>query len=377
MIDPKSIKEITPAYLNRVLSGHYGDICPRIVKLSRTTLQGGLISNLGGQIIRISLEYKRQEQEDCPSTVILKANPSDTTTYHSMLAQAQRSQSTISIPYIPNLKLNYRELMSYRYLPKHVNIGMPTIYHTTLDEANDRLWIIMEDLQGALLLDADLSQKTWGEKWLLQAMEDLAQFHASWWNNAEAWKECDWIFIDPPDWIQHTGVAIESNKNLHPRFITDDRYKLLHKMLERLPSLVVELSNKTTTLIHGDCSPRNACFQQKDGVYKLTLFDWSFTGVSHPGEDVSAFLLATLSPIKDWSLLSALLSHYFESIPSEVVKGSYEDFYRGVVLSALVGLCSKLMACAWGTPESVGWLFQDLEHSLEFLEKTEPIWSDF
>ena len=376
MIDPKTIEEITPAYLNEILSRHRGDTCPRILKLSLTALQGGFISNLGGQIIRVSLEYECQEQEDCPSTVILKANPSDTTTYHSMLARAQQSQSTISVPYIPNLKLNNRELMSYKYLPNHVNIGMPTIYHTMLDEANDRLWIIMEDLRGALLLDADLNQRTWGEKWLLRAMEHLAQFHASWWNNAETWKEHDWIFIDPPDWIQHTGVAIESNRSFHPRFVTDDRYKFLHKMLERLPSLVVELSSKTTTLVHGNCSPRNACFQQRDGVYKLTLYDWSFTGVSHPGEDVSEFLLAILSPIKDWSLLSALLGHYFESIPSDVIKGSYEDFYRGVVLSALIGLCSKLMACAWSTPERVEWLFQGLEYGLQFLEKTEPIWSD-
>ena len=371
MNNPKNVNEIDIKYITEILQSYLRDDNLVVNGLMRSNIKGGLFGELGTQIFRFDINYDRQ-LEGAPIAIILKASPSDKTIYLHWLEQIRESHSIIPEKYIPDLRLNFREIMTYRDILRRVSINYPSIYHSIINENDDQLWLFMEDIKHYHLIDAWPNEQ-WDEYWLLKAIEDLAVFHKSCYEYAKHWEDIDWLFQDPPNWIEHTKLATEVNLKMHPEYLFPAREKIIKKMLSRLERFISELNMKSKVIVHGDCTPRNACFDVRGTKPKLTLFDWSFTSIAHPGEDISSFILAMNSPQRSWGLIIRLLKKYYSCWPK--VSNSFEQFFEEVVLSSLLVLCSKIMACAWNNPCDVKWLFTELDHHLDFMEQTENIWT--
>ncbi len=273
-----------------------------------TVLKPGLISGLSGGLLRLLLEYEGAADPDWPRTLILKANPSDTTVHEHMVAGARQRGLDSLLPLMPNLGFNRREVMSYRYLPDRIPIGMPAAYHTVLDEPGNRLWIFMEDIGAFDMLDSWDDLSAWDDARLQHVVRDLAEFHATWWGQTGEWKSHDWLIrSDPPFWSEYVHAALSANTETHPSFITQARLPLLERLADAVPRITEELRQQPQTLIHGDCTPRNACFRPLPNGSRLVLYDWALTSIRPPQQDLAKFLLFVLDPGAEMSRLRGLL----------------------------------------------------------------------
>ncbi len=377
MHDPMQVEEITPDYLSEVLQRHIGDLTLEVGQLTRSSLKLGFMSGLSGGLYRFHLEYKGKSRKDWPRTLILKANPADRALDMHVTTLVCQQGFDFLVPALNGNRFFYRELMSYRTLPGRVTRAMPTVYHTVLDDEGGRLWLFLEDLDGAELLDAWNDISVWSQNPLEGVMRSLASFHSKCWNNTKEWEEQSWLLpVIQPTLIDCFGQAISAARQVHPRILTEDRVRLLHCVEERLPEVMGLLENQPRTLIHGDCSPRNACFGHRGSERGLIQYDWAFTGVSAPQHDLAKFLLFVLDPRTQMAQIRGLIDFYIAALPGALVAEiDRENFHMGFDLAALCSLTVFMVLLPW-TPETdeLGWLFQELEHRLRFLEIAAPTW---
>ncbi len=375
--DPKQVEDITPEYLTEILQRHIGDLTLEVGQLTRSSLKPGFMSGLSGGLYRFHLEYKGKSRKDWPRTLILKANPADRVLDMHVTTLACQQGLDFLVPALKGNRFFYRELMSYRTLPGRVTRAMPIVYHTVLDDEGGRLWLFLEDLDGAELLDAWNDLSVWNQSQLEGAMRGLASFHGECWNNTKEWEGLSWV-LPPilPTWIDCFTQAIPAVRQLHPRILTEKRVQLLYRVGERLPEMMGLLENQPKTLIHGDCSPRNACFVHRGSERRLIQYDWAFTGVSAPQHDLAKFLLFVLDPRTQMAQIRGLIDSYIATLPDALAAEiDRENFHAGFDLAALCSLTGFMVILPW-TPETdeLGWLFQELEHRLRFLEIAAPTW---
>jgi len=377
VLDPERIDDITPAYLTAILRRHTGQLDLSVKRYTRTVLKPGLISGLSGGLLRLRLEYEGVVAVDWPKTIVLKANPSDKTVHEHMRAGARERGLGFLLPLMPNLGFNLREVMSYRYLPSRVPIGMPAVYHTVLDEAGDRLWIFLEDINGFDMLDAWDDPGLWDDARLQNVLRDLARFHAAWWGRTEEWESHDWLIrLDPPFWSDYVRAAIAANAEAHPDFVSQARLPVLERLADALPHIAEELGQQPQTLIHGDCTPRNACFRSLPSGSQLVLYDWALTSIRPPQQDLAKFLLFVLDPVAEMDRLRALIDEYLGYLPVGLRAITDRDtFHLGFDIACLYYLSVYLTVCAWrAETNGLGWLFREFEHRLRFAELVSEEW---
>ncbi len=373
--DPKQVEDITPEYLTEILRRHIGDLTLEVGQLTRSLLIPGFTSGLSGGLYRFHLEYKGKARQGFPRTLILKANPADRALDEQVAALVCQQGFDFLVPSLNGKRLNYRELMSYRALPGRVTSAMPAVYHTILDEEGGRLWLFLEDLDGAELLDAWNDDSVWGQSQLEGVMQGLASFHSECWNDTNEWEGQSWLLLAfPPSWIDCFGQAISAARQVYPRIMTEERVRLLYRMEERLPEVVGLLENQPQTLIHGDCSPRNACFGHPGSERGLIQYDWALTGIGPPQRDLAKFLLFVLDPRTQMTQIRGLIDSYIRALPgglgSEIDR---QDFHDGFDLAAFCSLVLPMIILPWmPETEEFGWMFQELEHRLHFLEMVAP-----
>ncbi len=377
MHDPMQVEEITPDYLSEVLRLHIGDLTLEVGQLTCSSLKPGFTSGLSGGLYRFHLEYKGKPRQNWPRTLILKANPADRALDEHVAALVCQQGLDFLVPALNGKRLNYRELMSYRTLPGRVTRAMPVVYHTVLDEERGRLWLFLEDLDGAELLDAWNDVSVWSQSQLEDVMQGLASFHSECWNDTKEWEGLSWVL--PPiqrTWIDCFGQAISAASQIHPQILTEERIRLLNRVEKRLPKMLALLENQPRTLVHGDCSPRNACFGHRGSERELIQYDWALTGVSTPQHDLAKFLLFVLDPRTQMAQIRDLIDSYIAALPDALAAEiDREDFHMGFDLAALCSLTVFMIFLPWTTEtDELGWLFQELEHRLRFLEIAAPTW---
>ena len=375
--DPQRVEDITPQYLTTILRRHTGHSDLTVRSCASTVLKPGLISGLSGGLLRLQLEYEGFAAPDWPRALILKANPSDKTIHEHMLAGARRRGLDSLLPLMPNLGFNRREVMSYRYLPGRIPIGMPDVYHTVLDESGNRLWIFLEDISNLDLLDAWEDLSLWNDERLKNTVRDLARFHAAWWGRAGEWRSHDWLIrSDPPLWSDYVRAAIVANAEMHPGFVTQARLPLLERLADALPAIARELRKQPHTLIHGDCTPRNACFRPMLSGSQLILYDWALTSIRPPQQDLAKFIMFVLDPATEMSRLRALIGEYLNHLPARLLASIDRDFFhQGFDIACLYYLSVYLTVCFWRVEtDELRWLFREFEHRLRFAELVSDKW---
>ncbi len=375
MHDPKQIEDITPEYISEVLRRHTSDLTLEVEQLTCSSLKSGFMSGLSGGLYRFHLEYKSEVRQGWPRTLILKANPADSALDEHVTTLACQQGFDFLVPALKGNRFFYRELMSYRTLPGRVTRAMPVVYHTVLDDERGRRWLFLEDLDGAELLDAWDDISVWNQNRLEDVMRGLASFHREFWNNTKEWEGLSWLLpVIQPSWVDCFGEAISATRQAHPRILTEERVRLLYRLAEHLSEVIGLLESQPRTLIHGDCSPRNACFSHRGSDRELIQYDWAFTGVSSPQHDLSKFLLFVLDPRTQMTQIRDLIDSYIAALPGALVAEiSREDFHAGFDFAAFCSLTVFMIILPW-TPatDELGWLFRELEHRLRFLEMVAP-----
>lgn len=201
-----------------------------------------------------------------------------------------------------------REIAFYRELAASVPLRVPRVIGGQTDAAGC-----------ALLLAAyepAPPPKLWRDEDYVTAAEDLARFHAVFWDQTGRLDAVPWL-LRPRQWIAAAEIAQahEAWRALWarpdvPSLLTPTREQWIHGLVDGLGALDALSASLPLTLCHGDCNPGNV-LRDSDG--DLVWADWQEVRLACGPADLS-FLLQQASICGGTVPYTAALARYQEML---------------------------------------------------------------
>jgi hypothetical protein len=258
---PKSPSEITNDWLTDIQRGSGKLKDSVVVNHSIKPLAIGIGS---ANIVRIVLDY------DFPENGTLS----------SMVA---KFVSVRKKPNADKLKdFSEREIKFYQHLASSSGISTPHCFFAEIDKESGDYLLLMEDMSKCRV--GDLSGKLEDVE---VAIENLARFHAKWWNN-EKLNEMPWgtLFSSKP--VKNVGLfetfvdSLLQIKEIYRNKIPET-FRLV---ADRLQNIEVSIfTDDSLTLVHGDYHPGNIFFQSNNEG-RFAVFDWEAVHNGCGGQDL-------------------------------------------------------------------------------------------
>jgi aminoglycoside/choline kinase family phosphotransferase len=291
---PASASDITVDWLNNVLAGDRPDC--RLAAIEIDPDYGG--PSLLGKIARVRLSFATSGCE--PSSVVVKF-------------QAQAADWEAQI---------------YRLLSQKRVRSVPRLFG-----AFERGTLVMEDVSparaGAQLAGCSLQQVS-------DVLALLADIHARFWGDPQV----------PSLAPERFAAAIRVNMaqcwepfRSRYRALLADTAADFEWLWRNADAVSAQRLSEPATLFHGDVHPENLLFRQK-GQGKPVLVDWQLAGRGLAANDVSFFLVKSMTVEQRQANEERLLRNYFELLPRQVQNGyAFGDFkldYRACVTRSMV-----------------------------------------
>ncbi|MCY4448700.1 MAG: phosphotransferase [Chloroflexi bacterium] len=313
---PGSLQEITPLWLSEALerSGAGGGAHVTAYSAEPVADETGFMN----QLFRLHLEYD-SEHPDAPRTIMVKL-PSTDPLIRTVFDKLQ-----------PNL----REARFYKEVAGGSRLQTPRSYFCGTDPAAGHTVLLLEDLSDTRQGDSVAGCSRADAE---HVMEQLAAFHASWWNNPRL-DELDWmpsrdaesrayqeIYTDA--WQSFLGTARdvmpEGLRSLGDRLITE------------IPKIKAMLAKPPRTIVHGDLRLDNCFFPSDAGARWPVVFDWEFCVRGRGVNDVATFVSDTYAPQERRDVEKGLLHTYHAALVDNGVSGySFEECLRDYRISML------------------------------------------
>lgn len=186
----------------------------------------------------------------------------------------------------------------------------------------------------ALLLRAYTPAKDateWRQEDYLEVADELARFHAKFWNQTEALAAYDWL--RPVSSEDHSAVSQEALtvwqqlRETHPQAAKDWTRAKITQALEKATHLKQASRALPLTLCHNDCHIGNLLRNGEQFVWA----DWQEVGIGYGSDDLS-FLYQRAGTPPDRRVVRA----YQERLAQETGQSvPFEAIWRGVVASEL------------------------------------------
>jgi aminoglycoside/choline kinase family phosphotransferase len=291
---PASASDITVDWLNNVLAGDRPDC--RLVSIEVDPDYGG--PSLLGKIARVRLNYATPDRE--PSSVVVKF-------------QAQAADWEAHI---------------YRLLSEKQVRSVPKLFG-----AFERGTLVMEDVSlarpGSQLAGCTLSQVS-------DVLALLADIHARFWGDLRA------PALEPGQFAAvirfNMAQCWELFKHRY-RALLADAAADFEWLWQHADAVAAHRLSAPTTLFHGDVHPENLLFcPERQG--KPVLIDWQLAGRGLAANDVSFFLVKSMTAEQRRANEERLLRDYFELLPKQVQNeyafGDFKLDYRACVTRSMV-----------------------------------------
>lgn len=201
-----------------------------------------------------------------------------------------------------------REIAVYRQSDPRVTRHLPRVYGTAADESTGTWVVVLEDIQGAALVDSVDRPDAWGHAEIGAAVDGLAALHAVWLG-----REAE--LLGQP-WIGHVPTARTVTEmadlwtaladHAAPHFSAWADPDIVH-IQERLVAGAGDwwqaLESGPRTLIHHDFNPRNVCLRSTGHGWtgdegerlRLCAYDWELATLGAPQRDLAEFLCFVLT----------------------------------------------------------------------------------
>ena len=194
-----------------------------------------------------------------------------------------------------------RELALYAEPDERLRRHTPVCYGTWEDESRGEWGLVLERLDGRVLMDATADPAVWTRARVHAALDGLAQIQAVW-SGREAQ-------LASRPWIGHVATS-ESMVAMTPlwRALASHATPYLTEwadasMVRRQRALVESVGDwwpsleaSPRTLIHNDFSPRNVAIRDVGGWPRLCAYDWELATLGAPQCDLAHFLCFVLDP---------------------------------------------------------------------------------
>jgi hypothetical protein len=305
---PASIDDVTPAWLSEAMG------CG-ITSASPTQIGVGI--GVSSALYRVVLEG----DGDCPSSVVVKLPALD---------EAAVFTSTV-------LRMYIREVGFFEKLAADSPIRVPRYHYGDVDEETSRFVVVMEDcsdrrvvdqLQGMEIADAE------------RAVDELAAWHAQWWNQADALAEQGMVVSlgDPiypailPMVFGEGWEKVTTAMDVQPSIL-----EVGPRFGDAIAGLLQDLNVAPRTMTHGDYRADNILFGD-DG--SITLLDFQLIGSGSGAYDLAYFVTQSLDPDVASANEKALFDRWTAGLRDRGIPegdlGGMWDQYRKAALFCLV-----------------------------------------
>lgn len=278
----------------------------------------GLVCDL----VRVHLRH----EGNCPATIIAKF-PS--------AAQENRFVALV-------LQMYGRETRFYRELAKDTPLSSPRCHAVEHDVEADEFVLLLEDLAGARVVDQLVGI---GQSDAELAVDQLAGFHAKWWNDPRlesVLRLCDSPF---PEAVSAAFAgAWGPIQEICTGLVTPDVKALGDRFVDLIPVLMARLSEPPWTLSHGDYRLDNMFFSD-DPERPFIVVDWQLYDRSRGPRDLSYLLSQSMEPALRAGCERALVERYVASlVASGVSDYDVDDAWADYRLATLFDFVYPVIA---------------------------------
>ena len=341
---PKSLEEITPPWLSKVLEEAGASRGARVSGYSAEPAadQTGFMN----QLFRLHLEYESL-RPGLPRTMMAKL-PSTDPLLGGVLAR---------------LAPNLREARFYQAIAGGSTLGTPRAYFCGADPATGHTLLLLEDLSDARQGDSVAGcSRDEAERMMAQ----MAAFHASWWDDPR---------LDKLDWMPRRDAEADAYQELYAGAwksllkkaadgMPEGLRALGEALVPEIPKLKAMLAEPPRTIVHGDLRLDN-CFFPGDGARSPVVFDWEFCNRGRGANDAATFISDAFAPQERREVEMGLLHSYHASLVHNGVRGySFEECLRDYRLSMLEVVAFWVVVggyCDYGGERAARYLRNSLE----------------
>lgn len=315
---PRTCAEITPEWLNEVLSDDVRDGAT-ITRAEATIIGEGV--GFVGEVARIALTYDRLAP-GAPASLISKV-PTANDGFRNLGMM---------------LNLYQRENEFYTHAADVTPVRVPGAYYLAGDPATQSFVILLEDL-ASMRPGNQLASCTLEEAH--HAMETAAALHARWWNSPALDAFAPWLpGAGDPYFLLLQAVfqnAIPAFNSVYAHLISPEISRLVDVYGEKYQELVASLATTAVTMVHGDYRLDNMMFGEQPGDPPIAVIDWQLCFRSIPQWDIAYFLAGNLDPEVRRAHQEELLRTYHQSLQDHGVIGySFEECWNDYRKAALV-----------------------------------------
>ena len=194
-----------------------------------------------------------------------------------------------------------RELALYAEPDGRLRHHTPVCYGTWRDDARQEWGLVLERLDGEVLLDATDDPAVWTPTRVDAAVDGLAEIHAVWCGREDDLRKRPWIghVATSRSMVDMTPLWRALADHAAPRLAEWAGPALVgtHRALvDSLGTWWPRLETAPRTLIHNDFSPRNAAIRGAGASARLCAYDWELATIGAPQCDLAHFLCFVLDP---------------------------------------------------------------------------------
>jgi hypothetical protein len=343
---PRTVDEITPEWLTRVLRESGAIDGARVESFSAAGLDGGLV----GDVNRLELVYSADGDSSIPQTVIAKIAHSD---------DEKRGKHNSNGFY-------EREVRFYQNFNSDVGIATPFAYGAEYEEDSGYFILLLEDLgRYRSISQHDSCSLTEGKS----AVQTLAKLHSKWWESDRIY-ESDWLRNFSDDEFL-SGISDVYNNSLEKFLEIGDNYfaagyeSVARKFGESFLEVMGHFGKGPVTLMHGDFRLGNLLFDDREGATDpVYAFDWQLAGRGKGVIDLAYFVGWSFSNQDRQRHEKQLLADYYDSIIDlGVTNYSSEEFNVDVRVGAF-----RLMHIATLGIANMGQQMQETDEGNQFIK---------
>lgn len=269
---PSDPSAVTPEWMTKALRSSGIISRSRVVSLDSKIIGQG--KGFTGQIARFQLVYDNHEP-NAPRSLIAK------------FPVANAKLRTI----LNFSRLFEREIRFYKELAERIELRTPVCYYSALDPEEVESILLLEDF-GESQVSADV--RSWPYENTEYAVEQLAKFHATWWNSPK---------LDQITWMPAIGDNAENLqdlfRNLWLPYVdkiskrTSGTYiKICRQLHDNVTKICKQLGAPPATITHGDYRPNNLFFSAGPDRASFAVIDWQVATRGRGLCDIAYFLMS-------------------------------------------------------------------------------------
>jgi thiamine kinase-like enzyme len=302
------------------------DAAPVVASFEIEPLEG-VLGGVMGDLSRLHLSWNLSDAA-LPASVVLKV---------PTLNETNRSLGSMFGQYAA-------EDGFYADIAPATGIRVPRCWHRAADPDTDRYSLLLEDVGHFEAVDPidGVSVDRAGA-----ALDELAEFHATWWDSDEL-ESFDWLPQSDPETMRSYHPILEASwpgfRDATRHLLTDADRDLAQRFVDEYVNLIANIDDLPLTLIHRDFHLGNMLF---DGVQPV-VYDWGNVATGGGLYDVAYFLAGSLSLDDLRNHSDTLLDRYRKRLAERGIERTDADFLYENRVNALFCLIVPIMAGGGG-----------------------------